>query len=60
VPNQCADHLAVRAGHVLEPLCNGRPFVVVAVEPDLLSQGMPPRKSSLYRHGEGRGNGEVR
>ena len=60
VSNQCADHLAVRAGHVLEPLCNGRPFVVVAVEPDLLSQGMPPRKSSLYRHGEGRGNGEVR
>ena len=61
VPNQCADHFAVRAGHVLEPLCNGRPLPVVAIDAEPLAHGACLLEN---RHSigltEGRGNGEVR
>jgi len=61
MPNQCADHFAMRAGHVLEPLCDGHPFVGVAVKAELLAHGpcLPENRHSIGL-AEGRGNGGVR
>jgi hypothetical protein len=39
VPNQRADHLAVRAGRLLEPFGDRQPLRGVAVKPTLLAHG---------------------
>jgi len=39
VADQRADDLAVRARRLLEPLCDGQPFLGAAEEPALLTQG---------------------
>ena len=39
VPNERADGLAVRAGRLLEPFANRRPFRVAAVKPSLIAHG---------------------
>ena len=65
VPNESADHLAVRTGSQLEPLGKGVPFLDAAVKPFLLSHTDRASAKSLIlpawrREGQRRGRSGVR
>ncbi len=48
VPDQRADHLAMRAGRLFDPFRNRRPFLGTAEKPSLLPHGtMPPKVTIL-------------
>ena len=61
VPNQRADHLAMRATRLLQPFGKRSPFVVAAAKPSLLTHGARlPENRDYTGMGERRGSGGVR